>query len=97
MSDLTATLADAFGGATDDAELAQTAAENVAAFAEQHGEELAADTVLDTFEAAPYDEFQRAFNWLVGDLAANNEDCTDSRPFRIEGYGDHAADPEITG
>ena len=97
MSDLTETLADAFGEAIDDAELAQAAAENVAEFAEQHDEELTAETVLDAFETAPYEGFQRAFNWLVGDLAANNEDCTDSRPFRIEGYGDHAADPEITG
>jgi len=97
MSDLTETLAAAFGEETDDADLAQAAAENVAAFADQHDEDLTAQTVLDTFENAPYEEFQRAFNWLVGDLAAANEDCTDSRPFRIEGYGDHAADPEITG
>ena len=97
MSDRTAELADAFGEATDDADLAQTAAEHVAEFAEQYDEDLTADAVLDAFENAPYDEFQRAFNWLVGDLAAAEDDCTDSREFRIEGYGDHAADPEITG
>lgn len=95
MSDLTDTLADAFGEQTDDAELAAQAAENIASFADQYDDELTAESVLDTFEDAPYDEFQRAFNWLVGDLAANNDDCTDSREFRIEGFGDLAADPDI--
>jgi len=94
MSDLTDSLADAFGEETD-AAFAKTAAENVAAFAQQHDEELTAEAVLDRFEDAPYADFTRAFNWLVGDLAAENEDCTDSREFRIEGFGELAADPEI--
>ena len=94
MSDLTDDLAAAFGEETDD-DLAQTAAENVAAFAEQYDEALTADTVLDRFEAAPYADFGEAFNWLVGDLAADNEDCTDSRESRIEGYDDLSADPAI--
>lgn len=96
MSDLTDDLAAAFGEATD-ADTAQTAAENVQAFAEQHDEELTSEAVLDRFEDAPYADFRRAFNWLVGDLAADNEDCTDSREFRIEGYDQFAADPTITG
>ena len=96
MSDLTDDLAAAFGEETDD-DLAQTAAENVAAFAEQYDEALTADTVLDRFEAAPYADFGEAFNWLVGDLAAENDDCTDSREFRVGGPGDYAADPTITG
>ena len=96
MSDLTDTLADAFGEETD-TDIAQTAAENVADFAEQYDEDLTADTVIERFGQSPYDDFGRAFNWLVGDLAAENEDCTDSRAFRIEGFGDLAADPTVEG
>jgi len=96
MSDITDDLAAAFGEHTD-ADTAATAAENVADFAEQYDEELTSERVLDRFEAAPYGDFRAAFNWLVGDLAADNEDCTDSRAFRIGGPGDHAADPTITG
>ena len=96
MSDLTETLADAFGEDTD-ADTAQTAAENVAEFAEQHDEGLTAEAVLDSYAEGPYDDFEHNFNWLVGHLAAENDDCTDSRPFRIEGYDQFAADPTITG
>ncbi|WP_324664885.1 hypothetical protein [Haloarcula sediminis] len=96
MSDLTDDLADAFGERTD-ADTAQAAAENVQSFAEQYDEELTSEAVLDRFEGAPYADFREAFNWLVGDLAADNEDCTDSREFRIEGYGPFGADPTITG
>ena len=96
MSELTDDLADAFGEETD-ADVAQTAAENVQSFAEQYDEELTAEAVLDRFGDASYADFQQAFNWLVGDLAADNEDCTDSREFRIEGYDQFAADPTITG
>jgi hypothetical protein len=94
MSDLTDTLAEAFGEETDD-DVAQTAAQNIADFAEQYDDELSADAVLEQFEQSPYDDFGHSFNWLVGDLAAATEDCTDSRPFRIEGFGDLAADPTI--
>lgn len=96
MSDLTDTLADAFGEETD-ADIAQTAAENVADFAEQYDEDLTADAVLEQFERSSYDDFGHAFNWLVGHLAAENEDCTDSREFRIEGFGELAADPTVEG
>ncbi len=96
MSDLTDDLAAAFGEATD-ADTAQTAAGNVQAFAEQRDEELTSEAVLDRFEDAPYADFRRAFNWLVGDLAAEEDDCTDSREFRVEGPGPFAADPTITG
>jgi len=96
MSDLTDTLADAFGEHTD-ADVAGTAAENVADFAEQYDEELTADAVIEQFEESPYDEFGHAFNWLVGHLAAENEDCTDSREFRIDGFGELAADPTVEG
>jgi len=97
MSDLTGTLADAFGEQADDADLAAQAAENVQSYADQYDEALTAESVLESFEDAPYADFQRAFNWLVGHLAANNDDCTDSREFRIEGYDQFAADPSITG
>jgi len=96
MSDRTDDLAEGFSEHTD-ADLAQNAAESIQSFAEQYDEELTSETVLDRFEDAPYADFREAFNWLVGDLAAGNEDCTDSRAFRIEGFGDHAADPTITG
>ena len=89
-------LADAFGEHTDD-ELARQAAEQIDSFAQQYDEALTSEAVLDRFEDAPHADFQRAYNWLVGDLAAANEDCTDSREFRIGGPGDHAADPTITG
>ncbi|PSP86055.1 hypothetical protein BRC96_00535 [Halobacteriales archaeon QS_6_64_34] len=96
MSDRTDDLADAFGEEVD-TDIAQTAAESVQSFAEQYDGELTSQAVLDRFEDAPYADFQRAFNWLVGDLAAENEDCTDSREFRIEGYDQFAADPTIKG
>lgn len=96
MSEFTDTLAQSFGEDTD-GDTAQTAAENVASFADQYEEELTAEAVLDTFADAPYDDFGHNFNWLVGHLAAENGDCTDSREFRIEGYDEFAADPTIEG
>ncbi|WP_254279580.1 hypothetical protein [Haloarcula marina] len=94
MSDLTDALTEAFADETDD-ETAAVAAENVAAFAEQYAEELTADDVVSAFAAAPYDDFGHRFDWLIGELAAATEDCTDSRAFRLAGYGDLAADPEM--
>ncbi|GCF13762.1 hypothetical protein Harman_16970 [Haloarcula mannanilytica] len=94
MSELSETLAAAFADETDD-DIAQTAAENIAAFAEEYDEDLTSDRVTDLLADAPYDGFDRRFNWVVGELAAENEDCTDSREFRIDGFGDLAADPDI--
>ncbi|MHC3379290.1 hypothetical protein [Haloarcula sp. H-GB5] len=94
MSELTDTLTAAFADETDD-EIAQAAAENIADFAEEYDEDLTSDRVTDLLAAAPYDGFQRRFNWIVGELAAENEDCTDSRAFRIDGFGELAADPDI--
>ncbi|WP_254272831.1 hypothetical protein [Haloarcula marina] len=94
MSDLTDALTEAFADETDH-ETAATAAENVAAFAEQYAEELTADDVVSAFATAPYDDFGHRFDWLIGELAAATEDCTDSRAFRLAGYGDLAADPEM--
>jgi len=94
MSELSETLAAAFADETDE-EVAQTAADNIAAFAEEYDEDLTSDRVTDLLADAPYDGFGRRFNWVVGELAAENEDCTDSREFRIDGFGDLAADPDI--
>jgi hypothetical protein len=94
MSELSETLATAFADETDE-EIAQTAAENIADFAEEYDEDLTSDRVTGLLADAPYDGFGRQFNWVVGELAAENEDCTDSRPFRIDGFGDLAADPDV--
>lgn len=94
MSDLSETLATAFADETNE-ETAETAAENIAAFAEEYDEELTSERITDLLEDAPYDGFGRQFNWVIGELAAENEDCTDSREFRIDGFGDLAADPDI--
>ena len=94
MSELSETLATAFADGTDD-EIAQAAAENIAAFAEEYDEDLTSDRVTDLLAEAPYDDFGRRFNWVVGELAAEHEDCTDSRAFRVDGFGELAADPDI--
>ncbi|MGB9951880.1 hypothetical protein ACOZ4F_05690 [Haloarcula marismortui] len=94
MSELTDALTAVFANETDD-DIAQAAAENIADFAEEYDEDLTSDRVTDLLADAPYDGFQRRFNWVVGELAAESEDCTDSREFRIDGFGDLAADPDI--
>lgn len=93
MSDISETLADAFAEHTDE-ETAQDAAGKIGDFAAEYDEDLTADAVLDLLDDAPYDEFGHQFDWVVGELAANHDDCTDSRPFRLDGFGDLAADPE---
>lgn len=76
-----------------DAETAATAAENAAAFRADFDEELTAEDVLDRVEAHSGD-FEHRYDYAIGDLAAENNDCTDSREYRIAGYGDLAADPD---
>ena len=73
-----------FESAGADESTAATAAEKLAAFREDHDEELTADA-----------EFAHAYDWLVGQLAAENDDCTDSREYRLAGFDDFAADPEM--
>ncbi|QLH76554.1 hypothetical protein HZS55_04205 [Halosimplex rubrum] len=86
-------LADAFESEFDaDGETAATAAENAAAFREDHDEELSAADVLDRVEAHSGD-FEHRFDYAVGDLASANDDCTDSREYRIAGYDPMAAEP----
>ncbi|WP_135365880.1 hypothetical protein [Halosimplex halophilum] len=88
-TELAAAFEDEFGA---DAETAATAAENAAAFRDEYDEELSVEDVLDRIESHSGD-FAHRFDYAVGDLAAANDDCTDSREYRIAGYGDLAADP----
>ncbi|WP_247008898.1 hypothetical protein [Halorientalis litorea] len=95
--DFEAALADAFeteAGATADE--ATAAAGRAAAFREDWAEDLTAAAVLDAVEAAAdsYDAFTHRFNDAIGTLADETEDCTDSRAYRLSGFGDLAADPE---
>lgn len=94
MSGLSDELADTFAEETD-ADTAQLAAEKIATFADDFDEELTAGSVLDCLEDAPYDEFSHRYNWVVGELAAEIDDCTDSREYRLGGYDELSADPEI--
>lgn len=94
MTDLRETLASTFAEATDD-ETARTAADNAAAFAEEYDDDLTAERVTDLLADAPYDAFEHRFDWVVGELAVENEDCTDSREFRLGGFDALAADADI--
>jgi hypothetical protein len=86
-------LADAFETEFDaDSETAATAADNAAAFRDDFDEELTAEDVLDRVESHSGD-FEHRFDYAIGDLADANDDCTDSREYRIAGYDAMAADP----
>lgn len=74
--------------AETDANTAATAAGNLAAMAEAFDIDRSAAAVADRVADAPYDEFERRFNYVVGDIAQETEDCTDSREYRLAGYGD---------
>lgn len=94
MSDFTDSVQAAFEAAGADEAAAADAAEKLAAFREDHDEELSAETVEERLGTAPHDDFAHAYDWLVGDLAAANEDCTDSREYRLAGFDEFAADPQ---
>ncbi|WP_225335857.1 hypothetical protein [Halomicrobium urmianum] len=87
-------VADAFADASADDETAEAAAERIAAFREDCEVDLPAEDVADRIDAAPYDDFAHACDWLVGHLAAGVDGCTDSREYRLAGFGELAADPE---
>ena len=95
MSEFTDDVQAVFESAGADADAAGTAAEKLAAFREDHDEDLTAKAVETTFADAPDEDFAHAYDWLVGHLAAENDDCTDSREYRLAGFDDFAADPEI--
>jgi hypothetical protein len=80
---LTDELHDAFDA---DEATARTAAENALAFAEEYDFDLVPADLVRDLEAAPYDAFERRFNWWVGDTAADIEDCTNSREYRFLGF-----------
>lgn len=59
--------------------------------ADHEDAELDVQAFIDRIHEAPYDAFDRRWNWAVGDLCGELEDCTDSRPYRLEGFGDVGA------
>lgn len=81
--ELTVRLTDAFD--IDD-ETAAEAAANAAVFDDEFDLDLSAAAVVERLQRAPYDAFERRWNWWIGDVAADLEDCTDSRPFRFAGF-----------
>lgn len=92
--DLEATLAETFESTLGaDEDLTTDAAAKAAAFLEEYELEQSDEEIVKSVEAAPYDTFTHRFDYVIGDLAASVEDCTDSREFRLAGYGDLAADP----
>jgi len=92
------TLAEAFESEYGaDADTAADAAAKAAAFRADWDEDLTATAVLDELDDTPYDDFQHRFDGAVGELAAATEDCTDSREYRLAGFGDLAADPTQGG
>jgi hypothetical protein len=69
-----------------DDDLAGDAAARATAFDDEYDLELTVDDVVDRLSQAPYGRFERRWNWWVGDVAADLEDCTDSREFRFAGF-----------
>ena len=81
----------AFGA---DEEQAEAATRRVAAFQADH-EAVTVDAVVEAIrETGAYDEFRHRYNDAVGEIAAGVEGCTDSRAYRLAGFGELAADPE---
>jgi hypothetical protein len=79
-----------------DEETAGSAAAKVARFRTDHDEELTAEAVIEAVESADtYDGFEHRYDLAIGTLAAATDDCTDSRAYRLAGFDDTAADPEI--
>ncbi|WP_248895845.1 hypothetical protein [Haloplanus halobius] len=91
------TVAEAFEERFDaDPDEAAAAAERAAAFRDDVDEELTAEELIDAVEAADdYDGFAHRYDLAIGELAAADEDCTDSRTYRLAGFDDLAADPDI--
>lgn len=92
MTDELSTLADELAETYDiDDDLATDAAEMATEFSEEYELDLTVEEVLEGLEEAPYEGFTRQWNWWIGDLAADIEDCTNSREFRFAGFDDVAA------
>lgn len=81
-----------------DEAVAGTAAGRAAAFCEEYEEDVSADAVLEAVAAVEaYDSFQHRYDCAIGDLAADIDGCSDSRAYRLAGFGALAADPEQGG
>jgi len=93
-AELAERLAETFG---TDGETARTAAARAASFRADHEEGLTVEELIAGIEDAPYDAFGHRFDAAIGDLAAENDDCTDSRTYRLGGFGEMGADPSIGG
>lgn len=78
-----------------DDDVAADAAAKVAAFREDWQSDLTTEGFLKEVDAAPYDEFDHRFDRALGTLAADNEDCTDSRAYRRSGYDALGANPDV--
>lgn len=78
-----------------DEETARTAAKRAANFCQDYEEAVSAEAILDAVAAVEgYDSFQHRYDCAVGGLAAEAENCTDSRAYRLAGFGTLAADAE---
>ncbi|WP_299232587.1 hypothetical protein [Natronomonas sp.] len=91
-TELAERLVEAFGA---DGGVAGEAASNAAAFREEYAETLTVEAVIAAIEEAPYEGFEDRFDAAIGEFAAENEDCTDSRAYRLSGFGARGADPSI--
>jgi hypothetical protein len=79
-----------------DPETAATAAAAAASFRDEVTEGLTATDVVDAVaDADDYADFAHRYDLAIGTLAADAEDCTDSRAYRIAGFDDPAADPDV--
>lgn len=88
-----AAFTDRFGA---DPETAAAAAERATAFRDEVAEDLTADALIEAVaDADDYDSFAHRYDLAIGDLAAADEDCTDSRAYRLAGFDDLAADPDV--
>jgi phage gp36-like protein len=91
--DVRTAFTDRFDADPDDA---AAAAAKATAFRDDVDEELTAEALIDAVAAADdYESFAHRYDLAIGDLAAENEDCTDSRAYRLAGFDDLAADPDI--
>ncbi|WP_123535747.1 hypothetical protein [Halosimplex salinum] len=90
-SELRDAFEDKFGA---DGDTAAAAAEKATAFREDYDEHLTAQDVFDRLESRE-GEFEHRYDFAIGDLAAATEDCTDSREYRLAGFDEKAADPDV--
>jgi hypothetical protein len=95
--DFETTVAEAFENRFGaDPETASAAATKAATFRDEVDEKLSAENLIDAVAAADdYNGFAHRYDLAIGDLAAADEDCTDSRAYRLAGFDDLAADPDI--